>query len=213
MTAKTDLHTYTHINPGHFSMSDTANKDYTKWLLRSSSSKWKKLLDVQAPYRWNLRRLNLGYTLDVGCGIGRNLANLSGHGVGVDHNKSSVEICRDCGFVAYTVIEFFDTFRDHHVFDSILISHVVEHMTFDEALALIQSYLPFLKARGKIVLIVPQKYGFRADPTHVEYFDRPKLDALLKRVGFSTSMSISFPFPAFFGEIFRYNEYCVVGTR
>ena len=27
---------------------------------------WKRLLNVQAPYRWNVRRLDLGFTLDVG---------------------------------------------------------------------------------------------------------------------------------------------------
>jgi len=45
---------------------------------------------VQAPYRRNLRRL-VGdrAVLDVGCGIGRNLANLGPGSVGVDHNAHS----------------------------------------------------------------------------------------------------------------------------
>ena len=53
---------------------------------------WKKLLDVQAPYRWNLQRLKLGLTLEIGCGIGRNLMHLKGQGIGIDHNFQSVEM-------------------------------------------------------------------------------------------------------------------------
>jgi DNA primase len=30
---------------------------------------WKQLLDVQRPYRWHIRRLELGFVLDVGCGF------------------------------------------------------------------------------------------------------------------------------------------------
>ena len=39
---------------------------------------WKRLLDVQRPYRWHVRRLRLGFVLDVGCGLGRNLIHLEG---------------------------------------------------------------------------------------------------------------------------------------
>ena len=53
---------------------------------------WKKALNVQAPYRWNLRRQRLGRTLDVGCGIGRNLETLDPGSVGVDHNEHSVAV-------------------------------------------------------------------------------------------------------------------------
>ena len=52
--------------------------------------RWKRILDVQAPYRWNLRRL-LGTrrTLDVGCGIGRNLVNLPVGSVGVSRHEDT----------------------------------------------------------------------------------------------------------------------------
>ena len=66
------------------------------------TARWKRVLDVQRPYRWNLERLHLGRTLDVGCGIGRNLQNLGPDAVGVDHNAHSIEICRQRGLTAYT---------------------------------------------------------------------------------------------------------------
>lgn len=56
----------------------TAGADYAERLQTLETKRWKTLLDVQRPYRWNLRRLDLKRTLDVGCGIGRNLRNL-GH--------------------------------------------------------------------------------------------------------------------------------------
>jgi len=59
---------------------------YADRLESRAASRWRKYLGVQLPYRWNLRRLRLGFVLDVGCGVGRNLAHLDGNGVGVDPN-------------------------------------------------------------------------------------------------------------------------------
>ena len=107
----------------------TKDAEYTRRLLREQGSRWKQLLDVQAPYRWNLRRLRPGSTLEVGCGVGRNLSHVRGAGVGIDHNPYSVDACRRAGFVAFTPEEFR---RSPHYapgrFDSLLLSHVAEHM-------------------------------------------------------------------------------------
>ena len=80
-------------------MNDTRDREYTERLVRLQRAPWKRWLDVQAPYRWNLRRLHPGFTLEVGCGIGRNLEHLRGHGVGLDHNAHSVAAARDSACV------------------------------------------------------------------------------------------------------------------
>jgi SAM-dependent methyltransferase len=84
----------------------TAGRDYADRLVRLRSAWWKHVIDVQAPYRWNIRRLRLGRTLDVGCGIGRNLHHLGPDAVGVDHNADSVAVARSLGLTAYTGEEF-----------------------------------------------------------------------------------------------------------
>ena len=78
----------------------TRSEEYAGRLERREGARWKRILNVQAPFRWNLRRLALGFTLDVGCGIGRNLVAIEG--VGVDHNPSSVAVARRQGLSAYT---------------------------------------------------------------------------------------------------------------
>jgi len=84
----------------------TAGPEYARRLQTLSGARWKRVLDVQAPYRANLRRLHLGRTLDVGCGTGRNLAALDPGSTGVDHNPHSVEIACKAGLPAVTIEQF-----------------------------------------------------------------------------------------------------------
>ncbi|MBW2282473.1 MAG: class I SAM-dependent methyltransferase [Deltaproteobacteria bacterium] len=193
---------------------DTAGSDYAERLETLEGARWKRLLDVQAPYRWNLRRLDLGFTLDVGCGIGRNLLHLGGRGVGVDHNAASVETARRRGCTAYTVEEF--RASPHAAtadFDALLVAHVLEHMPFAEASALLGEYLPRVRPGGRVVLITPQQAGYRSDPTHVEYMDFAALQRLVEDHDLRTERSYSFPFPPFAGRFFAHNEFVVVARK
>ena len=187
---------------------DTSGEWYTDRLQRITGKGWKRF--VPDPYRWNLRRLKLGRTLDVGCGIGRCLAFIDGNGVGVDHNEKSIEVCRTRGLEAYTP-EQFQTI-DVGTFDSILLSHVLEHTTKEEGLQLLQSYLPYLKPGGRLLLITPQAAGQKSDPTHVRFLDSTALKAQIKELGGVAVKTSSFPFPRFAGGLFRYNESHAIGV-
>ncbi len=197
------------------SSSDDATRDtaYAERLSKLQGARWKRVLSVQRPYRWNLRRLDLGRTLDVGCGVGRNLESLAGTGVGVDHNRDAVRACRDRGLEAYTAQEFpnSDAGEDDG-YESLLFAHVLEHMTRTDAVALVGSYLRYLRRPGKVVLIAPQERGYASDPTHVEFMDAATLADVADACGLAVERSFSFPFPRMLGRLFTYNEFVVVAT-
>ena len=99
------------------------------------------------------------------------------------------------------------------VFDSFLVSHVLEHMTSSQAVTLIHDYLPLLKPDGKVVLITPQELGFASDPTHVEFMNFLALNEILDKCGLIPDQAYSFPLPRFAGNIFKYNEFVVTGRK
>jgi len=192
----------------------TKDHQYTERLLTEAGG-WKRLVPVQAPYRWNLRRLDPGFILDLGCGIGRNLAHLDAKGVGIDHNASSVQVARARGLKAFTPEEFrVSDWNRAGSFDSILTAHVLEHMTEREAVHLLKEYAPFVKESGRLILITPQEAGFRSDPTHVEFLDFARLRSIAESAGFAVQIKeYSFPLPRAFGRIFKHNEFVAVYER
>jgi SAM-dependent methyltransferase len=190
----------------------TQDAAYAERLARLGGARWKQALNVQAPYRWNLRRLGLGDTLDVGCGIGRNLVALSLGSLGVDHNPHSVEIARQRGLTAYEPAEFHalaaQRYRRH--FDSLLLAHVIEHLTPESAGTLLAEYLPYLRPGATLALICPQEAGYRSDPTHVTFTDFDQMRAFAGRFGAHVTRELSFPFPRPVGRVFRYNEFVLL---
>lgn len=190
----------------------TESPEYAERLARLQGVWWKRLLDVQAPYRWNLRRLCPGFTLDVGCGIGRNLEHLRGGGVGVDHNEECVRFARARGLRAFTPDEF-ETSEHARAgtFDSLLLSHVIEHMTREQAVGVVGSYLPYVRPGGKVILIAPQERGHASDATHVEFMDFDALAEIGRQLGLHAEKAYSFPFPRWMGRPFIYNEFVWVG--
>ncbi len=172
---------------------------------------WKRALDVQGPYRRNLARLNLGPTLDVGCGIGRNLVHLPPGSLGVDHNVESVRIAGERGLAAMTGDEFDATAAGRAPFESLLMAHVLEHMTEVQGDELLAHYLPHVMPGGTVVLICPQERGFSSDDTHVRFVDEVGLREHAGRHGIAQVHSRSFPFPRALGRLFTYNEFVFVG--
>jgi 2-polyprenyl-3-methyl-5-hydroxy-6-metoxy-1,4-benzoquinol methylase len=189
----------------------TEDEAYARRLQEAESVWWKRLLDVQAPYRWNLRRQRLGRTLDIGCGIGRNLASLPAGSVGVDHNESSIRIARERGMEAYTVEEFFA--EDRGQFDAFLVAHVIEHLDEAAGLEVMRSYLPYLRRGGRVFVICPQERGFASDPTHVRWTTGEDLLALARDLGLEAEGWRSFPLPRRFGRLFTYNEFNLLATK
>ncbi|WP_394551222.1 class I SAM-dependent methyltransferase [Agromyces sp. MMS24-JH15] len=192
----------------------TAGREYADRLNDLESARWRRLLNVQAPYRWNIRRLHLGRTLDVGCGLGRNLDHLDGNGVGVDHNPTSIGIARERGLDAYTIEEFRASDRaTPEAYDSLLFAHVMEHMDRESDVALVKEYLPYLRSGGRVCFITPQERGYRSDATHVQFVDFRGLAEIAEAAGLVVERSYSFPFPRAAGNAFTYNEFVLLAHK
>jgi SAM-dependent methyltransferase len=187
---------------------DTKAKAYTERLVRLQHG-WKQLVDVQAPYRWKLRRtLGDRVTLDVGCGIGRTLGALAPGSVGVDHNATSIQICRRRGLTAYTSDELPPPSELR--FDGLLAAHLLEHLPAGAAPGLLREYLPYLRPGGRVMLICPQERGYASDETHLVFLDQPALRGICEEVGLRVLAQSSFPFPRAAGKVFLYNEFVTV---
>lgn len=191
--------------------SSTAGPNYAERLVTLPAARWKERLDVQRPYRQMLRRLDLGRVLDIGCGVGRNLAHLHGNAVGVDHNETSVDIARQRGHRAYTTAEFPGSgLARPDAFDALLLSHVIEHVSHPVAADIVARYLPYLRPGGRVVFICPQEKGWASDPTHVRFIDLRALTELAESAGLTVQRTRSFPFPRPVGRVFAYNEFVLV---
>lgn len=187
----------------------TAAEDYAERLNRLQNKRWKKVLDVQRPYRWNIARMRLGRVLDVGCGNGRNLEHLPAGSVGVDHNPHLVAAARARGCTAVTTEEFFadPSLSAPGSFDAILAAHLIEHLTAEQAREVMRPYLPLVRPGGRVVFITPQERGYASDPTHVVFTDQAALTALDRDLGLVPLQQYSFPFPRWAGKLFIYNEF------
>jgi SAM-dependent methyltransferase len=193
---------------------DTRDEAYAARLVTRQGAWWKRLLRVQAVYQWNLRRHHLGRTLDIGCGLGRNLVSLEPGSVGVDHNATSVAHAREAGLPALTVEEFLaGPDARPGAFDALLLAHVVEHLPADQARELLSTYLPFLRPGGRVLFICPQEKGYASDETHVSWTDGPALQQLARDCGLAPEPWRSFPFPRAAGRSFTYNEFVVVARK
>ena len=183
-------------------MSST-DANYADRLQRLSGRWWKRL--VPNPYQWNVRRLAVGRVLDVGCGIGRCLDFIRPRGVGVDPNAAAIAVCREHGHEAYEPVEF-DASQTLRKFDTLLCSHVLEHLDEPTGVDLIRHYLPHIVSGGRVMLITPQERGQRSDETHVRLMDVAALTSLAQQCGLAIERISSFPLPRLFGRWFIYNE-------
>jgi len=163
----------------------------------------------------NLKFLCRGPTLDVGCGIGRNLRHLPTGSLGVDPDQEAVRICQDLKLPALTDTDFFRAQANNSplLFDSLLFSHVLEHLSDRDIRAVLTKYLPSLKPGGTVVVICPQERGFQFDSTHVNWLDSSHIRSHLQSIGIRIQRDYSFPFPRVFGRFFVYNEFVVSGLR
>lgn len=200
--------------PGGAPVGEVLSDRYAARLETLQTPLWKRVLDVQAPYRFNLRRLRPGRMLDIGCGVGRNLAHVREPGIGVDPNAACVARARARGLDARTPDAFLASPDARHgAFDSLLVAHVLEHLPAEGAAPLVTPYLRFLRPGGALILITPQEAGFASDATHMTFLDLAALGALARGLGLEVERGFSFPFLRAAGRAFRYNEFVLLARK
>jgi 2-polyprenyl-3-methyl-5-hydroxy-6-metoxy-1,4-benzoquinol methylase len=181
---------------------DTTGRWYTDRLVAMDEDRSLIRRIYLVTYRQHIRRLVRGRALDIGCGVGSNLRFLSSDSVGVEHNPTSVEAARARGFTAYVTDDFHAHAHEHRAsFDTLLIAHVMEHMTHEDGVGLLKSYLPYLKPGGRVVILTPQDPNCENDPTHVRYVDFPAARALTDAVGLEVTQQHGYPLPLPLGRI------------
>lgn len=191
----------------------TNNEEYAARLIDLQSATWKEMLRFLDPYGWQIKAICKANTLEVGSGIGRNLRSLKGRSLGVDHNATSVEFANAKGFKSLTTEDFFTEYKDRgQIFDTLLLSHVLEHISLEIQNEIFSQYIPYLKPHARIVLICPQEVGFASDSTHIRWVNEPMLLAALTSLGCSKVKIFSFPFTRRFGTRFIYNQFVAIGN-
>ncbi len=183
-------------------------------MVRLSKARGKRLLPVQVPYRAHIRRICTGRVLDVGCGIGRNLAHIGDRAVGVDHNSTAVAVARSRGLRAYDSAEFVDSpDAETAGYDTLLLAHVLEHMSASDGEQLLAAYLPFLRPGGRLVVICPQERGYGSDSTHVRFMGFGEIAQMCRRAGLLVRRQYSFPLPRLAGRLFTHNEFVLLADK
>jgi SAM-dependent methyltransferase len=194
-------------------MSTPEDEIYAQRLYSISNKKWKRSLKLLNPYRLHIRYLIKGSCLDVGAGFGRNLGylnNPANHGI--EPNPALRRLSQVLGHSVVSAIEASSKF-EYESFDNLLFSHVLEHLTPEQHLGILDQYLPYLKSGGRVVVLIPQEAGFKHDSDH-KFFWTPEFMAeylsdhslILQKIG-------SFPLPSIFSRIFIYNEWFLVAAK
>ncbi len=182
----------------------TADEQYCHYLRqRSRLGLWYRRYWLYPRLDKHLR----GRTLDVGCGIGDFLNHRAGT-VGVDINPAAVEWCRHQGMDAH-LMEADVLHFDAGSFDSAVLDNVLEHLTFPAPL--LREIRRVLRTNGTVVVGVPGRRGYSADPDHKICYDESMLISTLAAAGFSLQQIFHTPFRSNWLDL-RMRQYCIYGA-
>ena len=145
---------------------------------------------------WHLRRLRLGRVLEIGCGTGRNLLSCAPGSVGLERDPDALAAARARGLTVHTAEEFLASPAfAWQGFDSILVAHLLEHLSSADARTLLTRFLPYLRPDGRVVLVSPQEGGRADRRARVRFLGFPELRRQAEQSGLTVERAYSFPLP------------------
>jgi 2-polyprenyl-3-methyl-5-hydroxy-6-metoxy-1,4-benzoquinol methylase len=140
--------------------------------------------------------------LDIGCGRGVFLELLSDariEAVGIDHSEEALAVCREKGFSVRREDARTYLSAQPERFGGIFCSHVIEHMSYEDARAFLGLCHRALRPGGLLLLVTPNPEDicimadiFWLDPTHVRPYPRLLLKTMLGSAGFQIRVAKSF---------------------
>jgi len=72
--------------------------------------------------------------------------------------------------------------------------NVLEHLEFPQIEQFFGTLKNKMQSGGRLVLIVPDKQGYKKDPTHCTFVDQSMIEALCEKYGLSCAEFYRFPF-------------------
>jgi SAM-dependent methyltransferase len=130
--------------------------------------------------------------LDVGCGIGDLLRFRPGT-VGVDVNPQTVAACRAAGLNATTMEPDRLPFGDGS-FDGAVLDNVLEHLA--DPYPLLAEIARLLQPTGRLLVGVPGRKGYAADPDHKIHYDAERMRSTVEAAGFRRVSAFNMPLPS-----------------
>jgi SAM-dependent methyltransferase len=122
--------------------------------------------------------------LDLGCGDGRFISELSRDGsgrslLGVDFSERAIALARAMNpCLEYRVADILDDDLDGRQFDVVTLIEVIEHIPPQELDAFVERAVSFVKPGGRLVITVPHR-NRPVGEKHFQHFDSSALTALL----------------------------------
>jgi 2-polyprenyl-3-methyl-5-hydroxy-6-metoxy-1,4-benzoquinol methylase len=140
--------------------------------------------------------------LDIGCGRGVFLELLSAAGIqclGIDHSEEALAACRQKGLTVHHEDARGYLRQNEGSFGGIFCSHVIEHMSYDDALEFLALCDAALKPGGMLLLVTPNPDDltimseiFWLDPTHIRPYPKLLLQSMLESLGFEIRLAKQF---------------------
>jgi SAM-dependent methyltransferase len=171
--------------------------DFEQFAERNPVKRWLRRIFFIQP----IVRLFRGYVLDIGCGPGVYLERYAGPSLGIDAHPNNIGICAKKKIQVLQADA--NDFVKENTFDTVLISHVLEHL--DNPAGVLENAYRCAKPGGRIIIIVPGYEGFVSglndEVGHKIFIDEKFIDREMNRL--SGKKISSKTFPPFWGGKFQ----------
>jgi len=156
-----------------------------------------------------LNQFDSGKIVDLGCGTGEFLKFLQIQKrdfSGIDNNPYLVKKCTDMGFkVNLDDVTKFESIERGSV-ENALCDNVLEHLDMQQINEFFLTIKQKMSAHGNLVIVVPDKKGFKHDPTHKTFVDKNIIETMCSKHGIQLKNNFCHPVNStFIGKYFYLN--------